>query len=216
MIYVTGDTHGITDNIKLLWANLKKGDTVIIAGDFGGVWYGDSRDSINWYNDRKFTTLFVDGNHENHDILDKYPVSVWNGGKVHKIRENVIHLMRGQVYEIEGLKFFTFGGADSIDKLSRVEGLSWWKREMPSYNEYVEGLKNLDKYKWDVDYVITHTCPVQIMSNLLEDFTATQLERYLGEISKDLKFKKWYFGHFHIDKEIDKFIALYNAVIHLR
>lgn len=217
MIYVTGDTHGLIHADKLYRFDFTYGDTVIIAGDFGGVWYNNFRDNVtlDWYERLGVNVLFVDGNHENHEALDNLPVVDWNGGKVHKVRENIIHLMRGQVYTIEGNKIFTFGGADSIDKLNRTVGISWWEREMPSYDEYVKGLINLDKNNWDVDYVITHSCPVQVMSKLLDEFYTTQLERYLGDIDKELKFKKWYFGHFHVDKDLGKHRALFQDVLEL-
>lgn len=67
-----------------------------------------------------WTILFVDGNHENFELLDDYPVSSWHGGKVHFIKESVIHLMRGQIYTIDGLTFFTFGGGYSCDIETRV------------------------------------------------------------------------------------------------
>jgi hypothetical protein len=126
---------------------LTKNDYVIICGDFGGVW-NNSKEEIywrKWLNDKNFTTLFVDGNHENHVMLNQYPVLDWNGGKVHFISDSIIHLMRGQVFTIDGLKFFTMGGAESIDKQRRVEGISWWKEELPNYQEYNEAMINLEK-----------------------------------------------------------------------
>ena len=105
MIYVTGDTHGMIDWEKLNTTefpeqkSLTRDDYVIVVGDFGGVWDGDKQDKyiLKTYGQRNFTTLFIDGNHENHDLLDSYPVEEWNGGKIHRISDNVIHLMRGQV-----------------------------------------------------------------------------------------------------------------------
>ena len=91
------------------------------------------------------TTLFIDGNHENFEQLNSYAVEQWNGGKVHIIEDNMIHLMRGQIFTIDGLKFFTFGGAYSIDKMSRAEGISWFPEEIPSREEYEEGWANLGK-----------------------------------------------------------------------
>ena len=57
-----------------------------------------------------FTVLFVSGNHENFDLLKVLPTEEWHGGKVQFIRPHVIHLLRGQVFEIEGYTFFTMGG----------------------------------------------------------------------------------------------------------
>ena len=71
--------------------------------------------SLDWLNEKNSTTLFVDGNHENFTRLYNYPVEEWHGGKVHKIRDSVLHLMRGEIFEINDKKIFTFGGAKSHD-----------------------------------------------------------------------------------------------------
>ena len=122
MIYVTGDTHGGIDVKKLLDPNLPigKGDTLIICGDFGFVWSpnGESakeRTWLDWFEEKPWTTLFVDGNHECFPRLSSYSEAVWNGGVVHVIRPHVLHLTRGQLFEIEGKKIFTLGGASSHD-----------------------------------------------------------------------------------------------------
>ena len=121
MVFVTGDCHG---NFRCFQsecfpeqANMTKDDTVIVTGDFGGVWFGDSRDdeTLDWLERLPFTLAFVCGNHENYDVLERYPVAEWHGGKVHRIRPHVLHLMRGQIFELEGFRFFTMGGAKSHD-----------------------------------------------------------------------------------------------------
>ena len=123
-IYITGDTHGDVRRLNTTsfyeQKEMTKDDYVIILGDFGLVWdyKGESREERNWLNwleEKSFTTLFIDGNHENHDRIREMSVEMWNGGKVHKVRPSVIHLMRGQVFNIDGLKIFTFGGARSHD-----------------------------------------------------------------------------------------------------
>ena len=117
MIYLTGDTHGSFGRFSKKCFDAESGDFLIICGDFGGIWDGSKNDRywINWLSEKKYTVLFIDGNHENFDLLNSYPVSEWNGGSVHKITDKLIHLMRGQVYTIEGHRFFTMGGASSHD-----------------------------------------------------------------------------------------------------
>lgn len=211
MIYITGDIHGtISVNSRLNTKNfpqqrkLTKNDYVIITGDFGLIWDGSKEDQfwLKWLDKTKpFTTLFIDGNHENFDLLEQYPIEQWNGGKVHRINESVIHLMRGQVFNIEDKKFFTFGGAASHDKEHRKVHVSWWEREMPSYEEYEEGLINLDKHNWEVDYVITHTCSSKAMDCIAEKlgfrYELDQMHSYFHKIEKELQYKQWFFGHFH-------------------
>ena len=116
MIYVTGDCHGefIRFNKKYFpeQKEMSKEDFVIICGDFGGVWNKDYESKyetvqLDWLESQSFTTLFVSGNHENYDRLDAYPVEEWKGGKIQRIRPSIIHLMRGQVYTIDGKRLST-------------------------------------------------------------------------------------------------------------
>ena len=143
-------------------------------------------------------------------------ISDWNGGKVHFIRENVIHLMRGQVFNINGKKIFTFGGADSIDKQHRVEGKSWWKREMPSNAEYEEGLDNLEKHNYKIDVIISHDCSERVFEKLMAGLwvkSLTSINKYFEVLEEKLIFKKWYFGHYHEDRNIDnKHRLIYNDI----
>ena len=229
MIFITGDTHGEIDIRKFNsrkfpeQKKLTKSDFMIVAGDFGLIWDGSNEFKywLNWLSEKSFTTLFIDGNHENFELLNSYPVINWKGGKAHQITDSVIHLMRGQIFVIDKLKFFTFGGAKSSDKEFRKEGVSWWKEEMPSQEEYVEGLRNLEINNWIVDYVITHTCPVEVQDILIKRFyknlEVTELNRYLFEIDSKTNYKHWYFGHNHLDENLtDKHTILYNKIIRLQ
>ena len=144
MIYVTGDIHGGFDIHKLASKELrsaglriKKDDYVIVCGDFGLVWDSKPEERYwrKWLDEKPWTTLFVDGNHENFELLNTYPVEEWHGGRIHRISEKTIHLMRGNVFSLEGASFFTFGGAASHDKEWRLPGLSWWPEELPSDEE---------------------------------------------------------------------------------
>ena len=125
MIYITGDTHGefgLRFNTTNFYEQNKmtKNDFLIICGDFGGIWdvgWESKREKhwLDWFEERSYTLLFIDGNHENFDRLNGYKEKEWNGGKVHEIRPHILHLMRGQVFEISGKTLFTFGGASSHD-----------------------------------------------------------------------------------------------------
>ena len=118
-------------------------------------------ENLKLYGELPFTVLFLDGNYENSDLLNTYPEGEWRGGKVHIIKPDILHLMRGQVFELEGNIIFTFGGATSIDKYMRQEGVSWWKEEMPSFAELDEGIANLKRYNNKVDYIITSPIPAE-------------------------------------------------------
>ncbi|MDE5565677.1 MAG: metallophosphoesterase [Anaeroplasmataceae bacterium] len=226
MIYVTGDTHGDIDFLKLknpIYKDLTKQDYVIIAGDCGVLFFeGEKEKMIEAYSNLPFTVLFVDGNHENFTLLNDYPIEEWNGGKIHRISKSILHLMRGQIFEIEGIKFFTFGGALSIDKIFRTPYYTWWPEEMPTEEELEEGIKNLEKYQFVVDYVITHDCPLSLLTTVLLystkgnncKVTPAKSNEFLELIANKITCKQWFFGHYHIDQYFGKqYTALYKKVL---
>lgn len=227
MIYITGDIHGSLSARRLgtkgsLPKGLTRDDYVIVLGDFGLVWFPeeDRRHKedkwwLDWLEEKPFTTLFIDGNHENHDLLSKYAVSEWKGARVHCIRENVIHLMRGQVFDLDGKSIFTMGGAYSHDIEYRTEGLSWWRGEVPSQAEREEALATLEARGWSVDYVLTHCAPSGVLP-LITGGNHLESDEYTNwlqcEIADRLRFKEWFFGHYHVNQAVlGGYRALYGC-----
>jgi hypothetical protein len=250
MIYITGDCH--QDFERFTTSNfpeqkeMTKEDYVIICGDFGGVWNKDKESKeetwlMDWLESKSFTTLFVDGNHENFDRLYAYPVEEWRGGKVHRVRQSVIHLMRGQVFDIDGASFFAFGGASSHDidggilepddpdfkakkkQLDkgflpyRIDHYSWWKQELPSEEEMEEGRRNLADHGNIVDFIVTHCCSSSTQALLGGGFfTPDLLTGYLEEIKQKVRFRKWFFGHYHDNRNVNSDeILLYEQIIRI-
>ena len=244
MIYVTGDCHGNFQKFSTEQfpeqQKLTKDDYVIVCGDFGGVWNYEKESNnekywLDWLNDKPFTTLFVDGNHENFDRLYNYPETTWNGGKTHQIRPSIQHLMRGEVFTINDKKIFTFGGASSHDiqdgildmseeeriylyrktgRYFRIRNFSWWEQEIPNEDEMQNGLNNLQEVNYNVDYVVTHCAPTNVQLLLNSCFKSDTLTDYHQEIQNKLNFKKWFFGHYHIDKSVNgEFSCTYNNII---
>ena len=229
MIYITGDCHGDFEKFDIdifpEQKEMTKEDFVIICGDFGGIWEKDvsgcwETKLLDELDSKPFTTLFVDGNHENFERLNSYGVTEWNGGKVHLIEKDIIHLMRGQVYTINETKFFTFGGAYSIDKWHRTKGITWFPEELPTKKEMEEGWYNLEKVDFKVDYILSHTAPWEIIGAMgYRKWSDDEigLRRYLQRVAENTDFITWYFGHFHEDTVInDKFICLYDKVVELQ
>ncbi|MBQ5445992.1 MAG: metallophosphoesterase [Lachnospiraceae bacterium] len=253
MIYITGDTHG-TFNYRFSKKSfpeqeqMTKDDYLIILGDFGGIWNqnGESEQEkywLDWFEERNYTLLFIDGNHENFDRLYNYPVKEWHGGKVHQIRPHVLHLMRGQIFEINGKIIFTFGGALSHDidggilniedhdfkkkkkELDeelisyRINHLSWWEQELPSPIEMDEGLINLAKYDNMVDFIITHCCSSSTQREIsYRGSYEPDIETdYLESIKTQTHYKKWFFGHYHDNMNVsDKEILIYEQIIRIQ
>ena len=113
MIWVTGDKHGQLSAMELPdYKKIKKNDTLLICGDFGFIWDHSRAETktLKALNKRKYTIAFVDGCHENFELLESYPIVEFHGGKARQIMPNIFQLMRGEVYEIEGKKILAFGG----------------------------------------------------------------------------------------------------------
>lgn len=242
-------------------------DYVIICGDFGGIWNYDSRydnthsafkDKIcldhgeskeekywlDWLAKKNFTVLFCDGNHENYDrLLSAYPEIYFHGGRAHVIRENVFHLMRGHVFDIDGVSIFVFGGAQSRDisggilcpweyqtegefkavykrlydsgSLFRVDHISWWEAELPSDEEMERGIRSLFRHDWKVDFVVSHCAPTNI-AILAGVPDKDRLMDYLEQISERLDFRRWFFGHYHDNRQLlGKYVMLYEQMIRI-
>ncbi len=204
MVYITGDCHGrfgrFVAGSYSSCPDLTENDTVIVCGDLGLLWAKGEpfEQDCEFFARQPFTLLWVQGNHENYNMIDEYPLEKWHGGKVrHIVRDKVILLERGQVFDIEGKRYFAFGGAQSHDisggvldkddplfehkyKLAmesgrpfRILNISWWKQELPTETEIEEARANLENCDYKVDYVITH-CASNTIQLKLEDIKRIQ------------------------------------------
>lgn len=204
MIYVTGDLHGDISRFKAkTFKKLKKNDYLIVCGDFGFVWDGSAKEQkrLKWIGKRKYTVLFVEGTHDNLDLLNAYPTAEWNGGLVHEISGNLRHLCRGQIFTLEDHTIFAFGGGESGDAENRSE--SWIQSELPSPEELATARERLARADHHIDYVITHQCSRSLKSFLaMRDDEANVLDTFLDFVRTSCKFKRWFFGSYHINKAI--------------
>lgn len=118
MIYITGDTHGnfarfSKKSLIRQQVELTDRDFVIVCGDFGLCWARDKTFEYNCklFSNKQYTVLWVSGNHENYDMIEEFPIELWHGGKVrHIVRNKVILLERGQIFEIAGKTFLHLEG----------------------------------------------------------------------------------------------------------
>lgn len=240
-VFVTGDTHGSGDILKLTgkyWPQgreLTRDDLLVICGDFGLVWSepptGNELFWLDWLEARPWTTLFLDGNHENHDVLDALDVAPWHGGSVHVLpgHPHILHLMRGQTYDMgSNGTWFVMGGARSQDRAWRVEGTSWWAREMPSDEEYVRASQALEAADWAPDYIFTHDCPSNLLtyampwylkhrSHMPQTDALTNYLQYVDESVDQARLRRWYAGHYHHDFALgdERHVVLYQQVVEL-
>ncbi len=180
------------------------------------LWSADELDLLEWYTNLPWTTLTVLGNHENYDRWDTYPVTEWHGGKVQKLNDSVIRLMNGEIYEIDGHTYFCMGGAMSTDRGPATgtekedKGISWWPQEIPSFEEWSCGQKNLEDHDFKVDFIITHDMPEG--ANYYHRYRISEVSRRLEEIANQVEYKHWFCGHMHEDEDDDygKISVLYD------
>lgn len=249
MIWITGDTHADFSRLHQPLPAPKRyrpsrKDYLIICGDFGGIWASSPEQTIalNRLARLPFTILFLDGNHENYDMLKQFPVRKWNGGRVHVIRENVLHLLRGQVFTLEGKTFFTMGGAAchdiqdgvldpadwefdakyrefrSRDKFFRIKHYTWWEEELPCEAELEEGLCALSAHGHRVDYILTHCAPTRLQNQIAsvlgnDTYPVNTLTEYLQRIFDQCAYSHWFCGHYHRPMELSPtFHVLYEPI----
>lgn len=251
MVYITGDCHAVYHKFTTVnfpeQKDLTRDDFIIVCGDFG-LWHKTKTEEwwLDWLSGKSFTLLFADGNHENFDRLysDEFEVVDFHGGKAHRIRDNIYHLMRGHVFDFCGKKFFVFGGATSHDiadgildrddfksdkefdrtyykwwkqgRMFRVNHESWWEQELPSQSEMGFGMETLQAHDNRVDYVISHCLP-QNVASAIGFCGADPLTLYFDKlIDNGLTFKEWFAGHYHINRRgLDRYTVLYDDIIRI-
>jgi hypothetical protein len=226
-VFVTGDLHGSLGMHRLdskrfpEGTSLTKDDYLVVAGDFGLVWDFGAEELWwrDWLEARPWTTLFVDGNHENFEALSRLPVEGWHGGLVQRVSPSVIHLLRGQLFDLGGRTLFALGGAASVDRALRVPGESWWPQELPSEQELACARETLDGCGWKVDYVVTHQCASSVIPALYDGAILQgpdPLSDWMEELEHRLVFKAWYFGHHHVDRFVPPdHRCLYEDIVRL-
>ena len=254
MIFITGNCHGDFSRFSEdpFWfpqqKEMTREDFVIVCGNFG-IWCNTNSERwwLDWLSKKNFTLLFVDGNNENFDRLygDEFEVVDFHGGKAHKIRKNIYHLMRGYVFTLEGKKFFAFGGARSHDidngildvkdypntkalvddynrrtrngQMLRINHSSWWKEEMPSPQEMKLGLQTLKSHDNKVDFIISQWCPQEIVSAFPHGaYEPDQLTKYFNIVAAKVDFSKWFFGHYEINTQVpSKYVMLHQRFMRI-
>ena len=217
VIYITGDMHGEISRLRSRAARqLKKNDYLIVCGDFGFIWEDSAREKrlLSWLGKRKYHILFVEGTHDNLELINSYPEAEWNGGKVHEISGRLKHLVRGSVFELEGKKIFAFGGGESDDTELRVEDGRWWRDELPTPEVVEDARRNLARHENKVDYIVTHQTGFKLkrfLSMAHNDFNV--LDVFFDEIREKCGYSRWFFGAYHINKVIPPAdMAVFSAI----
>ena len=229
MIYLTGDTHGNFDRIKRFCElnNTTKDDVLIILGDAGINYYLNKRDyKLKQELQNLPITLFcIHGNHEERpENIGTYKLDMFFGSLVYVEPEfpNIIFAVDGMIYKINNSKCLVLGGAYSVDKHYRLmKGYQWFESEQIPDDRKAEIEDCLSVCGYNVDYVLSHTCPydtrpVHMFLRSIDQSTVdSSMEVWLQKIADRLTFKHWYFGHYHDDWDNGKYSMLYTDIIPL-
>lgn len=192
--------------------SLTREDYVIFLGDFNVPLDPYENGAVLDDLERKpWTTLFIDGNHEWYPYFRGLPAESFFGGRAQRYpnHPHVIHLMRGEVFELCGATLFCMGGAASVvDREVREKEGTWFADELPSPEEYENARRNLDAHGWSVDYVLTHTCATRFLPEAVgrrraqRNIETDALTDFLDELEDRLSYRRWYFGHFHDNRDL--------------
>lgn len=227
MVYITGDIHGEVQRVSQMIERygITPKDIIVILGDVGMNYYGNKKGDRS--RKKKLDKLCVPilcihGNHEMRpESLITYREDRWHGGTVYVEEEfpNLLFAKDGEVYDLEGTKAIAIGGAYSVDKWYRLlRDLHWFPDEQPSDEIKERVINKLTELNWQVDAVLTHTCPQSyapieaFLSGIDQSTVDNSTELWLDSIEKRLYYNAWYCGHWHIEKRIDKMHFLFESV----
>ena len=169
---VIGDCHGKYDKYEQI---ARKRDYTVQLGDLGFK-YGclsnlsPSRHKV------------IGGNHDNYDIINNIP-----------------HYLGDFGYScLNGVSFFYYRGAYSIDRQYRTIGVDWWEQEQVTIDQFMKARELYREIKPDI--VLTHDCPDEISFMLLKPHQR-KYENLTGWALQELfnihQPKIWRFGHYH-------------------
>ncbi len=226
MFYITGDTHGDFTRIERFCDRMQptRDDTMIILGDAGFNYYGGKRDKRQKQAMAALpiTIFSIHGNHEMRpSTIGSYRVREWNGGKVYIEDEypNLLFAIDGEVYDLDGIKAIVIGGAYSVDKYYRqMMGWNWWADEQPSTEIKAKVEQALTERDWKIDTVLSHTVPLKyepvevFLSCINQSKVDKSTEEWLDGIEDRLEYRRWYAGHYHTEKTIDKLTLMFESI----
>lgn len=197
---------------------------MIILGDSGINYWLNKSDVKAKRNLSELPISFfiIHGNHEERaSKIESYREKSWRGGTVYYEEKfpDILFAKDGEIYNLNEKSVIVIGGAYSVDKNYRIlTGLPWYESEQPSVEikTYVE--EQLKRCNWKVDFVLSHTCPLSFQpEDLFLEFidqsrVDKSMEEWLEQIYKKVKFHKWYFGHFHGNRQYDNILMFYEEI----
>ena len=230
MIYITGDKHGDFSSIFEFCENIKtnSSDIMIILGDAGINYYLNEKDYLlkDKLSKLPITLFCIHGNHEERpENIKTYKEKEFCGGNVYYEQEypNILFAKDAEIYGLNGNSVLVIGGAYSVDKNYRLMmGYNWYPSEQPNEETKNKVKKVLEEHNNKVDIILSHTCPFKympyevFMSGVDQSKVDKSTEEFLDEIENIAEYKKWYCGHYHTDKTVDKLRFMMNDIDELK
>lgn len=205
MIYITGDIHGDLSDLESRNINkLKKDDTLIVTGDFGFLWDNSAKEikALKKLSKRKYKILFVEGVHENFDMINEKESVELFGATAKKISDNIYCLERGGIYTIENKTIFALGGGGVDDPFENIDPDPLNNKALPTDEELQQAVDNLQSIHKIVDIIITHEAPASVKRLIRRDSSVNDLNLFLDTLIHNVKYKMWYFGSLHTDRAL--------------
>ena len=197
-----GDTHGNygwVRHIVLPEAERSGVDLILQLGDWGFMWPGNDkyRELSAILEATGIPMWFIDGNHDDHPRLRDYVRQYANTdpGPGAQITPMLRYLPRGERFELDGVSFLALGGAYSVDKHYRTEGISWWREEEILYAEAMKAIEG-----GPVKVMLTHDLPwgVELAWDRKIQFPdATPNRKMVREVVDEVRPKWLFHGHMH-------------------
>lgn len=202
-IMLVGDSHGDSQFLQNIFARAAREscDIIVQLGDFGfwphtewGKKFVKNVDKFSVKYGPKF--YWLDGNHENHTFLrENFDVAA---GVEVKITKNITYLPRGYSWVWDSVRFMSFGGAYSIDKADRTEGISYWPEELITYGE-VRAILDHPKVK----ILLTHDAPSFVpLKDIIPGFFKADIDsasnrKMVSEVVDIVQPRLLVHGHYH-------------------
>lgn len=190
MITLIGDVHGKYKRYHEIIREKDRHPFTIQLGDFGFTY--QTLDNVD--PDRH---KVLGGNHDNYDRIIDYPHYLGDYGHS----------------SLNGISFFYYRGAYSIDRIYRTIGVDWWQQEELSIEAFMEARELYREVKPNV--VLTHDCPeflVQGYIGINGRVYQNKTNWALSELFNIHQPKVWIHGHYHVSKTTQygntKFICL--------
>jgi len=198
-VLFAGDIHGNVDHLHWVFqkAQAENATHIIACGDFGywvhmafGRKFVNTVAKLAQQNNIRF--LWVDGNHENHDVLHDLVTKHGDTNPIPTPNEWVQWIPRGCRFKLGTTTFMGYGGAYSVDWKDRTEGTSWWRGELinPYHVDMIE--------RKHVDILVTHEAPFGHAISYKDDIPVSVNQRVLvSEIMEKVTPDIVVSGHHH-------------------